>query len=242
MKNDETRKTSIFDTDYKLNKSDWFEVYSACLGRGMVVQNACSALVVKNRDWNADLREGVISFGNDKYPLEFIGSESLSANTWLWAWENINGFPENILTFANETKEKAHLWQLEPLMTESFELTDTFNGHSLSTVACGISNKNLCYYKGPHSNGAVLLAFSNVPSAVFASVDALKFINITMECIERHIIDHKIFVESFLIWNGTAYEWEENNIVAHFEQKLLIKFEQIDTGLRISNMETVATK
>ncbi len=50
--------------------------------------------------------EGVILFAGQKYPLQFIGSEATSSNTWLWGWENINGFPEKIIQAAMRTRNQ----------------------------------------------------------------------------------------------------------------------------------------
>lgn len=52
-------------------------------------------------------------------------------------------------------------------------------------------------------------------------------------------MDHKIFVESLLLWNGTEYEWDGNRIVAHFPAKLGISFEQTDSFMRISAMKSL---
>ena len=88
-----------------VDTGNWFHVFSACLGKMMAVQTACSDQVVKGQDWNIDFEEGSIRFGAQKYPLQFIGSESTESNTWLWGWENINGFSEEILRLADHTKE-----------------------------------------------------------------------------------------------------------------------------------------
>lgn len=48
--------------------------------------------------------------------LQFIGSEAASSNTWLWGWENINGFPEKIMQTAIRTKEIGELWKFFPLI------------------------------------------------------------------------------------------------------------------------------
>ncbi|MFQ7355850.1 MAG: DUF6882 domain-containing protein [Coprococcus phoceensis] len=70
----------------------------------IAIQTACSEQVVKGQDWNVDFSEGVILFGNQKYPLQFIGSEATSSNTWLWGWENVNGFSEKIIQVATHAK------------------------------------------------------------------------------------------------------------------------------------------
>lgn len=232
-------RISIFDTDYSLDKSNWYQVYSACLGRAMAVQKACAEQVVKNQNWNVDFGEGTLAFGKKKYPVQFIGSEANSDDSWLWGYDNINGFADSLLKLADEVKEIGERWNLEPLKTPGFPLDDTLNGHNLSMVACGISKENYCYYRGPHEGGAILMAFSGVPDSVFAPVDAAKFSRIVMECIGQFQVEHKIFVESFLMWNGTKYEWQENQIMAHFSRDVCIAFEQVEEWMRISEIKMI---
>lgn len=219
-----------------VDTKNWSQVFSACLGKMMAIQTACGELVVKGQDWNVDFSEGVIRFGDKAYPLQFIGSEAISSNTWLWGWENINGFSEEILQVAQHTKEIGERWQLEPLTTAEFTLDDTYNGHTLSIVTCGLA-ENYCYYRGPHAGGAIFVAFSGVPETVFAPVDLPKFLSITTQCIQQFPIDHKIFVEAFLLWNNTSYDWDGLGLAAHFPQDLLIEFEQAGDFLRIRSMK-----
>ena len=135
-------------------------------------------------------------------------------------------------------KSSGERWNLEPLTTAEFTLDDTFNGHNLSIVTCGLVDK-YCYYRGPHSGGAIFVAFSGVPDSVFASVDVQKFVSITTQCIQQFHIDHKIFVEGFLSWNNTKYEWDNQTLLAHFQQDLKIEFEQVNDFWRICAMNTI---
>lgn len=216
----------------------WNEIFSANLGKIMAIQIACAEHVVKNRDWNVDFDRGIISFGNDEYPLQFLGSEANFSNTWLWAWENINGFDEKIISLAKNIKEKGEKLNLEPLTNAEIHITDELNGHNLSIVACGLADENYCYYRGPHSEGAIFVAFNEVDEKVFSPVNTRKFIDITMRCIQQFSLNHKLFIESFLDWNKNRYEWQENSIVAYFgkDEKLKIEFEKVKDNFRIKNI------
>ena len=236
---DLSNRISIFDTDYPLDRSDWFQVYSACLGKVITAQNACAEQVVKNRNWNVDFTEGTLAFGDDSYPVRFIGSEASSSRSWMWGWNNINGFDERIIKLACEVKTIGEAWNLEPLMKDSFALDEMFNGHNLSIVACGISKDLYCYYRGPHDGGAVFMAFSEVPASVFTPVDIPEFASTVMKCIQQMTLEHQVFVESFLMWNGTAYDWDGDRLIAHFSKDLLISFEKAGEFRRISNIKTV---
>mgnify|MGYP000884628048 FL=1 len=216
----------------------WNEIFSANLGKIMAIQIACAEYVVKNRDWNVDFDRGIISFGNDEYPLQFLGSEATSSNTWLWAWENINEFDDKIISLAREIKAKGEKLNLEALTTAEIDISDELNGHTLSIVACGLADKNYCYYYGPHSGGAILVAFDGVDEKVFTPVDAKDFADIVVRCIQQFPLNHKLFVESFLEWNKTKYKWKENTLIADFEnsQKLEIDFEEKSELARIINI------
>ena len=216
----------------------WNEIFSANLGKIMAIQIACAEHVVKNRDWNVDFDRGIISFGNDEYPLQFLGSEATSSNTWLWAWENINEFDDKIISLAREIKVKGEKLNLEALTTAEIDISDELNGHTLSIVACGLADKNYCYYRGPHSGGAILVAIDGVDEKVFSSVSAKDFVDITIKCIQQFSLNHKIFVESFLEWNKTKYKLQGDTIIADFEKdgKLMIELEKIENSFRIKNI------
>lgn len=216
----------------------WNDVFSANLGKMMAIQIACAELVVKNKNWNVDFDKGIIAFGDDEYPLQFLGSEANFSNTWLWAWENINGFDEKIISLAKNIKEKGEKLNLEPLTNAEIDITDELNGHNLSIVACGLADENYCYYRGPHSEGAIFVAFNEVDEKVFSPVNTRKFIDITMRCIQQFSLNHKLFIESFLDWNKNRYEWQENSIVAYFgkDGELKIEFEKVKDNFRIKNI------
>ena len=59
----------------------WNDIFSDNLGKMMAIQIACAEFVVKNRNWNVDFNKGIIAFGDDEYPLQFLGSEANSSNT-----------------------------------------------------------------------------------------------------------------------------------------------------------------
>ena len=216
----------------------WNDIFSANLGKMMAIQIACAELVVKNRDWNVDFDKGIIAFGNDEYPLQFLGSEATSSNTWLWAWENINGFDDKIISLAREIKAKGEKLNLEALTTAEIDISDELNGHTLSIVACGLADKNYCYYRGPHSGGAIFVAFDGVDKKVFTPVDAKDFADIVVNSIQQFPLNHKLFIESFLDWNKNKYKWQGNIIIADFgkDGELRIEFEKIKDNFRIKNI------
>ncbi len=240
--NDDFNRVYIFDTDYPLDKSDWNQIFSASVAPIITVQNACARFVVKDRNWSVNFNEGLLSFGSDSYPVQLIGTESSIKDTWLWGWENINGFDEKIIGFSNVIKNIGEEWNFEAFTKSEFDITDTFNGHNIAMVATFVTRNKYCYYRGPHSNGAVLLAFSGAPKEVFKPIESIEFTQIILDIIQKYNVNHKILVESFLMWNGTSYEWVDNNIIAHFNQDLCIMFEHVNDILRIKEIKSLENK
>ena len=237
-----SEKESVWIESLPLDAGNWNQVFSACLGKMTAIQTACGEQVVQEQEWHVDFSNGVIFFGDQGYPLQLIGSESASSNTWLWGWENVNGLPDSMLQLAMRTKTIGERLQLDPLTIAQFSLDDIFNGHALSVVACGLSDR-YCYYRCPHSGGSVFVAFSDAPDEVFSSIDAQKFVTLTMQCIQQFDIDHRVFIEGFLTWNHTSYDWDNQTLFAHFQKDLKIAFERTaDNALRICSMDTGFSK
>jgi len=232
------KKNTIFDCAMSIDKSSYFEVFSACLGKVLANQSACSDIVVKGRKWNVDFTKEIISFGSDTYPIQFIGSESSSSNTWLWGWANKSQLSESVLIEAKRINQLGEAYGLEALTVPQFELSDSFNGHSLSIICSALNENNVCYYCGPHQGGAIFVEFYDVPDEVFHPVSAKTFIDITSQAIQQFSVDHRIFITSFLFQNGTSYEWSGDTLIAHFNkgENINISFERVDDFWRISNI------
>jgi len=232
-------KKSIMDSGIKFDRSNWGDVFSASLGKVMIQQIRCNDLIIKDRDWSADLSKGILSFGSDDFSVQFIGSESNSTGTWLWGWENVNNFPESILKVANEAGSIGDVKRLKQLTTAEIELTDVYNGYTFSAVACALSSDRMCYYRGPHGGGAIFMAFSPSSEEVFAPATAHEFGDTVMTCIQAFTVDHRIFIESFLDQNGTGFEWDRNAIIARFDNDLKIEFEPVGNTQRIKSISFV---
>ena len=223
-----------------VNTDSWFEVHSACLGKMTAIQKRCHEYIIDGAEWSADLRSGIIRFGTDEYPVQLIGTEGTATNSWQWGYKNINGLDDKLLMLANEVKEKGDKWSIKALSTPDIHMTDTFNGKSLSTVACGISDTPYCYYSTPSRSANVFLAFSNIPEDILEPFGLTEFIDIVVDCVQNHAIEHKIFLKSFLEWNKTLYEENSNGIAAHFKEgaSILFEFERVDEFWRISQIKS----
>ena len=90
-------RVNILKTDYEMDRTDWTQVVSAVFGGMLRVQDMIEMYVAKGQGWNVDFATHKIKIGNSTYPIQFIGSESIQSNDWLWGWKNINGFDDSLL-------------------------------------------------------------------------------------------------------------------------------------------------
>ncbi len=228
----------MFTGVYPIDRTSFRDVFSACLGRMLQVQRAFEEVVIRGREFTVDLTFGKLKVGSEEYSLQFLGTESAVSGTWLWGWENINGLDENLLKLAYECRQKGTDWNLAQLKEKSFPLEEGIGGRELSVVACGISADNYAYIRYSYEGGTAFLTVSGLPAEVFAAEDVDRFATAVMQGIQRFDVDHKVFLESYLRWNGTPYEWDGRYLTAHFSLDLVVTFEKKDGLLRIAGMKT----
>ena len=228
---------------YVSDFSDFHQVFSATLGKMATVQNRF-ADIVGNLDWNADFDSCEIAFGDQIYKIQLIGSESDVSDTWLWGFANQSGLSPEATAFSHDILRAGREWGLQAFSEPSFELDEMFNGHNLSIAACGAAGENLCYYGCEHDNGCAFVAIMDAPASLFDPLGAHEFVKTASSCIQNHDVDHKIFIKSFLEFNGVKFDENiekggffkkaKDEIVAKFDKELLIKFD--DKG-RISGFK-----
>ncbi|WP_435736810.1 DUF6882 domain-containing protein [Cellulosimicrobium sp. PMB13] len=59
--------------------------------------------------WHADLTTGAFTFTSatgvvTECRLQLLGTSAPGPGTWMWAWQNINGFPDEVLVAAEKTR------------------------------------------------------------------------------------------------------------------------------------------
>jgi len=198
---------------YVSDFSDFYQVFSATLGKMATVQNRF-ADIVGNLDWNVDFDSCEIAFGDQIYKIQLIGSESNVSDTWLWGFANQSGLSPEATAFSHEILRAGREWGLQAFSEPSFELDETFNGHTLCIAACGAAGENLCYYGCRHDKGCAFVAIMDAPASLFEPLGAHEFVKIASDCIQNHDVDHKIFIKSFLEFNGVKFD--ENTQKADF--------------------------
>lgn len=187
-----------------------------------------------------DLKRGEISFGDDApRAIWYIGSEASSSRTWLWGYENINRLDERLLTLARYVRDFGLRHGLAELSTPKIALSAEINGHVLSTIACGLSQESVIYYRCPHAGGAVFVAFAagecvSPEGTIVSGMDASELISLARDYIGAFQLNHAVFIKALLLRNGTKFSEAAGKIVANFKNDALFSFDNLG---RLSEVE-----
>ena len=217
--------------EFEVNLTE--EVLSENLGRVLAIQDNFNEKLFSVKDWTVNLDENIITDGKEKYPIEFLGTAILKENgETIWIWEDSSLATEIQATAGNNAI---------PILTyNSFELPENMSANAFVSLACGILHDKIAFSGIDYSEkgGMYYFVVSKLPETVFSPVAIKKFADITELAIKNYDIDHKIFVENFLEWNKTKYEWQGDKIIADFgnEDKLEIQFEKIEDEYRIKEI------
>lgn len=215
-----------------IDKSNWSELFSACVGKATLLQKRAFKLLVEDSKWQVDFDSGKIYFDEREFDIQFIGSESFSSNTWLWGYKNINGFDERLLELANKAREFGEKFGLSAFGTPQFDLDENFNGHTISMVACtAFYEQN--YYRIEYEGGAAYVAFRS--DVIFEEpVLANEILGVVNECISSYELDHKIFIKGLLLSCDMKFSESPNEIVAN-KYELSFKFDELNRLINISS-------
>ena len=217
--------------EFEVNLTE--EVLSKNLGRVLAIQDNFNEKLFSVKDWTVNLDENIITDGKEKYPIEFLGTAILKENgETIWIWEDSSLATEIQATAGNNAI---------PILTyNSFELPKNMSANAFVSLACGILHDKIAFSGIDYTEkgGMYYFVVSKLPETVFSPVAIKKFADITELAIKNYDIDHKIFVENFLEWNKTKYEWQGDKIIADFgnEDKLEIQFEKIEDKYRIKEI------
>ena len=215
-----------------VDKSNWSELFSACVGKATLLQKRAFKLLVEGSNWQVDFDSGKIYFDGREFDMQFIGSESFSSNTWLWGYENINGFDERLLELANKAQEFGEKFGLSAFSTPRFELDENFNGHTISMILCTAFDEQN-YYRIEYEGGAAYVAFRS--DVVFEEpVLANELLSVVNECISSYELDHKIFIKGLLLSCDMKFSESPNEIVSD-KYELSFKFDELNRLINISS-------
>lgn len=102
--------------------------------------------------WAADMATGVFTFTapdgvTATCRLQFLGTAAPGPGTWMWAWQNVNGFPDGVLTAAESARRTGLREAAEPELPLADDLA-----HRLALAAKAVTG-SFTHYSAPVGGG-----------------------------------------------------------------------------------------
>ena len=105
-------------------------------------------------NWQFDMDRGLLSFGDHKWRIQILGTES--DKSWLWAWANdTSQVSPELLRAVTAVRIRGQLQNI-PEFTEPEHSLDVVDGHTLAMIASGLCQAN-AYYRAPYDRGALFM-------------------------------------------------------------------------------------
>ncbi len=228
-------KKTILNCPIDYDRSSFLDMLSLSVGWSVACQNRLGELI-GDSGWNVDLKGGTIKFGENIFKSGVLGTESSSSGTWLWAWENTEGgLPE--IAAAPSRRAKKQLSACPEFTNGKFMLDELHTGHNLSMICCAASDKDICYYRCPHSEGAAFVTVEGLPEDVFAPLDAQSLLRQIMEIISVFYCDHRLLTAGILYMSGNDFTADGLSLTADLSGRTAcFEFETVDGLCHLANV------
>lgn len=221
-------------------QSKWYQELSKASGIVMAHQLQMIERVIQNKKCKIDINKGTISFGLKKYKIQVLGKELKESNTWLWSWAN-DIFSEKLIKVAKEIKAKGKELGMEQFFTDKIDITEEFNGETISILSCEMIKENVCYYSIKGKKETLYLLIYDLPEEIYEKISYKIFLESILSAIKSFELDHKLLVKSMLEKSRIMYKWDENMLTVDSNINARINYEEIDGELKISSIENSIT-
>ncbi len=180
--------------------------------------------------WEIDLGAGMLTFTAPSgvtvdCEVQFIGSASRRNGTWLWAWENVNGFPGSVLVAARHVHAIGSA--IPELREARLALTDGLPFRLV--LAAKALTHTFTHYRAPVRGGTTAWFLLDHPSFAF---DAPTLESVTRSIAEgvatTSVVDHWRAVASYASRRGlTLSAGSDGTLSIHIETgTVMVRFDE----------------
>lgn len=217
-----------------INKNDYVELLSACIGKVYSNQIELQEYLGNYQKWNVTISKGELYIDDKKFDVDFLGTTSNSDGMWFNA-DLEKQILERYMQALFSSYKNIEKYSIGEILPKKVKLDDLYTDHSLAIIYTALSGKNTCYFKG-NGDVSIFMIFNNIPENIVKSTDANKFANRTMYIIQNFNVKHRLMIKSFAISNGNEFVEENDSIIVKFtnDSSLIFKFDDKDRLINIS--------
>lgn len=143
--------------------------------------------------------EGVVLRGRP----HLLGSESSGQNTWLWGWENINEFPEPVVSLAHDVRKFGAAEDVTELIAEELELDEEL-ALRLTLASKEVTGK-WAHYPAAAGAGTTVWLLVDAPEFTLPEPQVKTTVRALMQGLtQTTVTDHRGALESYVAKRGLA--------------------------------------
>ena len=162
--------------------------------------------------WGADLSAGVLTFtgpaGTLETPAHVIGTAAPGPGSWLWAWHNVNGFPDAVVARSAQVRELGARWGIGELTAEEVPLRgDPRQDATEYAVVAGLVNGGLPHYTAEVGAGTIVAFLVEDPRAVLPAPSTATAATVISEALMNGAVhDHRRALAAYTELRGLGLE------------------------------------
>jgi hypothetical protein len=185
---------------------------------------------LSSAEWTMDFRAGVVRFEEKGgYPIQILGSELRTKQTWLWAWGNKDLkmlIDSDLLRDARRMQSFGQEHAIPELTEAKFSIENRANGDMLSLLSTEICGAD-CSFHGVFDGSAVYYLLYDLPFEILP-MTLPRITTVITQVTKTYQLSHRQMIEAFL--TQQSFEIEEDDgkwTVTHPDgRKLQISFKR----------------
>lgn len=191
--------------------------------------------------WNADMATGTFTFTDTsdrvvECRLQFLGTAAPGPSSWMWAWHNVNGFPDLVL----EAAERARGTGLPELSTAELPLDDDLP-YRLALAAKALTG-SWSHYSAPVGGGTRAWMLVEHPTFELPAPSVPRVVRTLSEgLLSVKVVDHRRAVAAYAEARGLQPEQGPDGsvVLSAPDGSVTVRF---DERGRISGIEATARR
>lgn len=184
--------------------------------------------IIGENNWNVDVRQGTISFGNDLvFPMQILGTYSHAGETWLWGWANEqSNLPESVLQHGQQLKQYGEQNGIDLLRNSEFD-AEKSDLHIIGSIASGMFGAD-AYYLADYGQGTLLVTVQHPSISGSRTHNHLRTFTVFPAVISQYEVDHKQALKHYLTAKGYTVSEEGQTLTGkHGTDTVAVSFDEL---------------
>ncbi|WP_460511560.1 DUF6882 domain-containing protein [Frigoribacterium salinisoli] len=171
-------------------------------------QQAHVARLLGQRSWQFDALRSTLTFSAQGLePIvaraHFVGSAAPGPATWLWAWQNLNGYPEATIELAGRVRQVGEQYGVDELTRAEIPLDPTLPERLV--LAAAYLTGVYPYWSGPVAGGTRALLLMEHPRFVLPAPTRASALGAVGDALASGlVVDHRHAVASYARVRGVT--------------------------------------